>query len=211
MSWRRVRLFLFGSTWMLCESSSWSDCFRDSVVDSCVWYWDMISSPALIVLEAAFSWCTLLLKLLRIDEADLAYSSNYSWLSRWWFIVNSPSKPLKESGSKRSAVFSRIELLRTCFKTLSALISYSTSNMVQRWLTASFTFLTRVHNIGVSNNAFYFDGRYTDTSSEEDSESESFDFLLLKNFDRIDCFMRLIGLYWYWRWLVLIELICFCI
>ena len=164
-----------------------------------------------MLLEVSFSCWTLLLKLLHIFEADLAYSSSYSWLSRWWSVVNSMSKPLNESGSKRSAVFSRIEPLRTYFRTLSALISYSTSNMVARWLTASITFLTRVHSIGVSNIPFYFDGRYTDTSSEEDSDSEALDFLLLKKFDSIDCFMRWIGRYCYGKWYVLADLIYFCI
>ena len=116
-SWRRVRLFLFGNTWMLFEWASWSDCLRDSVVYFCIRCCDMTSSPALIAPEPTFSCCTLLLKLLRIYEADLAYWSSYSWLSRWWLVVSSPSKPLKDSGSKRSAVLSRIELLRTYLRT----------------------------------------------------------------------------------------------
>lgn len=188
-SWRSVRFFLFGHIWLLCEWASWSACVSDSVVHLCNRWCDKSSTLAITSLEAALSCFALLLKAFLIFVADLAYSSSYSWLSRWRLTVNSCSIPLKDSGSKSSATLSRTESLRTYFRTLSALISYSTSKTVTRWLAASITFFTRVHNIGVSNMPFYFDGKYTDSSSEADWESDSDTFLRLKNFDRIDCFM----------------------
>ena len=63
------------------------------------------------------------------------------------------------SGSKSSDATSRTESLRTYFRLLSIIMSYSTSKTVIRWLMASDTLLTRVHDIGVSNIRLDFDGR----------------------------------------------------
>ena len=65
--------------------------------------------------------------------------------------------------------------------------------MVTRRLIACLTFLTRVQNIGLSNIRFDFDGRYTESPSDSDSDAESLVFLPLKKFARIDCFKFIVN------------------
>lgn len=68
-------------------------------------------------------------------------------------------------------------------------MSYSTSKMVTRWLTACSKFFTRVQLIGVSYMRLDFDGKYTEPSSESSSDSWSEPPLRLKKLFRIDCFI----------------------
>ena len=114
-------------------------------------------------------WLIILLALL----ATVAYSSNYCWFSVYLFIVSSSLIWLKDSGSNMKELCSREIALRIFFKALSFCKSFSTSNTVIRYSIASERFLTRVHDFGSLNMLFYFESKYSDSSSELVLESDS--------------------------------------